>query len=228
MPINEATNDYKDYLDKKLVDKNQKDFLSYVDNNTDLVVDFELTFDKEVNLTDEYIVNNFKLRKKYSTNNMHMFNQYNIIEKYQTTDDVFDEFYEVRYDCYVKRKEYQLQVLLYQRTVLENKVKFITMIVKKTLDINDKTKQVIIGLLEKNNFDKLGKNYDDDNISYDYLLHMQIYNLSKEKIIELENKMNEKIKEYDDLYNKDVADIWLEELDHLENEYKKWMKEQKN
>ena len=51
---------------------------------------------------------------------------------------------------------------------------------------------------------------------------MPIYNLTSEKIIELNQQHKDKEEEYEELDNKSPENIWLAELDVLEDEYTKW------
>lgn len=52
---------------------------------------------------------------------------------------------------------------------------------------------------------------------------MPLYNLTKEKIDELQKLMNDKEIEYNELNNKSITTIWLEELDILTDKYNKWI-----
>jgi DNA topoisomerase-2 len=64
-----------------------------------------------------------------------------------------------------------------------------------------------------------------NNNSYDYLLSMPLYNLTKEKIEELKKQEENKQSEYDILDKLEISDIWLSELDKLEKEYDSWINE---
>ena len=57
-----------------------------------------------------------------------------------------------------------------------------------------------------------------------YLLNMYIHSLTFEKIEILKNQHQEKQTEYDELKNKSIKQIWLDELDILLNKYNKWIK----
>jgi DNA topoisomerase-2 len=98
------------------------------------------------------------------------------------------------------------------------------MIIDKKLVVNNKKKSELEEELEKLKFPKMGKNIKDTDSSYNYLLSMPIYNLTKEKIDELKNQENDKQIEFDTLDKLQVHDIWLTELEKLEKEYDSWMK----
>lgn len=242
LPIGEWTYSYKDFLEKLLEQsksnsskkkKSNNGFQSYTNNNTDVSVYFELLFDndyfdnynKQENKEDlaTYIEKTFKLCKKYSTNNMHLYSPQGQIKKYISINDIIIDYYKVRHGAYIKRKDHMLNILSYQLQILSFKVKFIMMIVNNELIINNKKKQLIEDDLEKLEFPKFSTHYTDTKISYDYLLAMPIYSFTKEKIEELINKRNEKESEYNILKNKSIEQIWEEELNLLEIEYTKFI-----
>uniref|UniRef100_A0A6C0EBV0 DNA topoisomerase (ATP-hydrolyzing) n=1 Tax=viral metagenome TaxID=1070528 RepID=A0A6C0EBV0_9ZZZZ len=238
LPIGEWTSNYKELLEKLLEDnqpiknkpneKNKKmqkknnSFLGYKDNNTDTDVYFELMFEEDYLETAKDIDKTFHLCKKYSITNMHLYSPEGIIKKYNTIEEIMRDFYRVRLKCYEKRKKHQLDILEFQLKLISFKVKFILMIIKKQIDINNKKKSEIEDLLENNDFPKLGKSNDDSKVSYDYLLSMPLYNLSNEKIEDLKKQQNDKETDYKELKSKTEFTIWNEELDILEQKYTKW------
>ena len=221
LPVGTWTTNYKEFLEKLLDDKKKSSgILSYIDNNTDEKIYFEIFF------SDGFLAENvdniaklLHLTKKYSTNNMHLFNKDNVITKYDNVKDIIKEYYEVRLNTYDKRKQHQLSVLKHYLDLLSYKAKFILMVVNEELIINKQKRDDIEKKLEEHAFPKLGKSFDDDATSYDYLLSMPIYNLTEEKIADLLNQKNNKEIEYDNLFKKDIKNIWLDELHELEKKY---------
>jgi DNA topoisomerase-2 len=224
LPVGMWTSDYKEFVDKLLeerVTKKEKckiPLISSTDNNTDTKVYFDLEF--ESGYLDDTIQNFetlFHLKKKISLTNMHLYNNKGAIQKYNTIEDILNDYYVVRLDLYHKRKAHILESLSYQLSVISYKVKFILLIVEKKLEVNNKRKTEIEAQLVLHSFPKF------DN-SYSYLLSMPIYNLSQEKIEELKKLENEKETEYKILLGKTPEQLWLEDLDDLEESYKKWFK----
>jgi DNA topoisomerase-2 len=154
---------------------------------------------------------------------MHLYSPQGYIKKYNNIEEIMRDYYEVRLNIYIKRREYQLNILEFELNMISYKVKFILMIINKEIDINNKKKVDIESILIKNNFPKLGKTKNDNNISYDYLLTMPIYNLTFEKIEELNKQEKDKETEYNILKNKTINNMWLEELDLLEEKYIKFI-----
>jgi len=248
LPVGESTSGYKELLEKLLenddskkpvvkqgkgatkpkgktpVKKEKKDnpFLSYTENNTDEKIYFELLFESDYLDSAKDLDKLFHLCKKYSLNNMNLFDKNGTIKKYNNVLNIIDDYYEVRLNLYEKRKKYQLEILEFQLKLISYKVKFILMITNKKIIITNKKKEDIELELENLEFPKLGRLKDDSDISYNYLLSMPLYNLTSEKIDELKKQEEEKQTEYDTLNNMTPEQIWLKELDKLEKDYNKW------
>jgi DNA topoisomerase-2 len=231
LPIGEWSSDYKEHLEGLLQEDDKKDpkkkdkkekkknpFLSYIDNNSDKKVHFELEFEPDYLYNAKDIETTYHLVKRFSINNMHLYNANGAIQKYETIEDIMEDYYKVRLELYQKRKDYLLNELENQLKMISWKVKFILMIVEKKLEINNKKKSEIESQLEKQKFTKI------DN-SYNYLLSMPIYNLTNEKIEELKKQEKEKQTEFDTLIEKTPEKLWTTDLEILELAYNKWMEE---
>ena len=66
----------------------------------------------------------------------------------------------------------------------------------------------------------------NDTPSFNYLLNMPIYSLTKEKIEELEKQQNIKTVQYDKLESTAPKQIWKNELNELLENYEKWWEQQ--
>jgi len=71
------------------------------------------------------------------------------------------------------------------------------------------------------------KSEDDETHqgSFEYLLSMPIYSLTKERVEDLQKKISEKQSEIAELEKLTVEDIWLRELDRFEESYIRELKE---
>jgi DNA topoisomerase-2 len=244
LPIGEGTLNYKEFLDKmlnpeivekktekkipekktkKIPEKKENPFIGFTDNNTDTKIYFELEFTPGYLETIKDIDKMFKLVKKYSITNMHLFDTKNVIKKFNTINEIIDDYYVIRLALYKKRKEHLLDILLFQLNMISYKVKFILLIVEKKLIVSNRKKTDIEEDLIKLKFPKLGTNKDDKNINYNYLLSLPIYNLTYEKIEELKKQNEDKQTEYDELFKLSEKDIWLSELNKLDEQYDKWL-----
>jgi len=221
LPVGTWTQNYKEFLEKmyeKEMVKAKEDrvFIGYKEHHTDTLVHFELEFIPDYIETVTNITKDFHLTNKVSLNNMNLFSVDGSIKKYESPFEIMAEYYHTRLDLYEKRKQYMLDTLKNGVNLISNKMKFILMVVDDKLIINRRNKNDIVKDLETNKFPKLSTN--GDNVSYDYLLKMEIYDLTMEKINLLQKKMDEKQNEYDTLENLTVIDIWKGELNTLKDQ----------
>ena len=149
-----------------------------------------------------------KLVKSFSTNNMYLFNEKLILTKYKTPVDILLEFFDLRLEYYVKRKEYITKRLQRELEILTSKARFIKEYINGDLDINKRSKDYIVSILEKHNYIK------DEN-TYDYLLRLPIYSLTLEKIKELEEQCSKKQSELDFIVSKSPEELWRIDLNNI-------------
>ena len=232
LPIGEWTSNYKEFLEKLLENESNKknkaniNFLGYNDNNTDKKIHFELQFKKGYLNGSNDIEKFVKIEKKVNLNNIHLYNRDGTIKKYGSIYDILKEFFDIRLTIYQKRKDYILDKLKNELDLLSYKVKFILAVINKEIKLNNKTKEYIEEKLEDQEFPKLSKSVDGEK-NYNYLLGMNLWSLSYEKVEELKNMEKEKQTEYDLLKEKDVKDIWNDELEELLEKYEMWYQQKK-
>ena len=151
------------------------------------------------------------------------------LNKFDCANDIIVEFYNIRYEAYKRRKEEYLKILNNEIDLLQEKLRFIKLYLEEEIIIYKKSKEEIIKQLETHKFKKLSKNYkdDEDKKNYNYL-DFNVFQLSNEKMEDLKNKCNEKIKIRDDYLNKTIENIWLDELKELRNELNLFYKEKED
>lgn len=238
LPIGFWTDDFKEHLEEliagpqkekegeKQTKKKIKGLVKdYSDMSTDILVDFTITFNPNVlqelmNTTDangcDGVEKLLKLYTTQSTNNMHAFDHNEKLKKYESPQEIIDDFYEVRLDFYDKRKRYQIEILKNELIVLSNKARYIQEILNDTLDLRKKKMREIVEILENKGYDKI----DDDN-DYKYLIKMPMDSVSEENVEKIMNEKDSKEKELNILKTKDIKTIWSEELTTLLEEYSK-------
>jgi len=140
--------------------------------------------------------------------NMHMYSSSGIIKRYNDENKILEEFYLVRFDFYIKRKALLIKKLEELILLLESKIKFINDVMTNKLILYKKSKDEIIKILEKNKFLKI-------EASYDYLLRMSFYSLTKETMHDLNEQYKNKQNEYNKLKKKSPSDLWIDDLDEL-------------
>jgi DNA topoisomerase-2 len=229
LPIGEWTDDYKEYLEKLIIDKGGNSKLlkdqclvNYDSHYTEYNVRFILKFNKETLdtlLEDvEKFEKKFKLVNSKSTGltNMHLYNRDGYIQKYNTIEEIMREFYDIRLEFYEKRRNYLLEKLQHEINIILEKIRFIEGVINDTLIIFHKEDEEIIQLLEENNFIKI-----DD--SYDYLINMSLRNLTKRKIEEFKKLHENKIVDFDLITSKTITDLWIDDLDNFISTYNKML-----
>ena len=92
---------------------------------------------------------------------------------------------------------------------MNSKILFITMVIDKKLKINNVPKEQVIEALSK------VKNIVKVQDSYDYLLKMPIYSLTKEKVEDLKNQALSKSSELEELKKMTKEQIWLKDLEEI-------------
>ena len=127
------------------------------------------------------------------------------------------DYSKVRLELYEKRKEYQLQELEKQIHLLTAKSRFILDVVEERIAIYRQTKDKIKEQL-------VSKEYPLINESFDYLLKLPIYSLTKEEIDKLLQEKGDLESQHSELSNKTTKTIWLDELSSFEKEYSKFLK----
>ena len=212
LPIGTWTADYKEFLDNML-EKKQKVLKDFESQYTNTSVHFVLHFypGELAKITNDAFEKDFKLiNKNLNTTNMHLFDAKGIIKKYTTPESIIEDFYQVRRGAYVTRKEEYTKEMEDKYNEISEKMRFIQGVVDGKIAIMNKAKAAIETILVKLKFEKVSD-------SFNYLLNMPIYNLTLEKVNEMnEEKISlaEKIKNYK---NKTIENIWLEEIEELEN-----------
>ena len=196
----------------------------------------------------------FKLSTTLSISNMVLFDSNNKIKKYNNVEEIFDEFYKVRLEYYEKRKNYLLNKIGYALEKNENKKKFITLFLNGVINFRGRSRKDILKLLKENKLKtnkELKKIYQDafkinsteiivsnddtehiiedsneeNDLDYDYLMNMNIWSLTPEKINELDNIISKERNEYDILNKNSPSNLWKEDLEKFIDEYNKIINE---
>ena len=152
-----------------------------------------------------------KLVKPISLTNIYLYNGNNYLTKYNTVSTILEEFYVLRLKYYEMRKDYLMKTLKKELDILDTKVKFITSIIEKKIDLSNKDKDIIIKMFENKKYYKI-----KGEPAYDYLLRMPFYSLTKTKVIELNTMYKKKKEEYEKIRKKTPSNIWLDDLGSLQ------------
>lgn len=160
LPARTWTTPYKEWLDSVTIggsntDSKEAPFLSEVrDSGTENIVKFTLVMsEEEMAKTEEIgVYKRLRLTSTIATSNLVMFDAERRLRRYETAKEVLLEFYELRLGLYEKRRLYLLKLLKEDVEVLENKVRFILMVVDGKLKVAKRKKKDIIAELYRLNF----------------------------------------------------------------------------
>jgi len=205
-------------------------------------VHFEITLTPEqmVQAEQQGLEKVFKLRTSISTSNMVLFDAEGKIAKYNTALDILKDFCKLRRSMYEKRKAHLVAKVTREKEILSNKARFILMVVEGQLELRKRKKADLLKDLQKRGFkpmseldaivgdvpeisgksedaaedgsDQRGKDDPAEKTDYDYLLNMNLWNLTYEKIEELKNQRDVKDKELAELKRTSIEQFWDRDL----------------
>ncbi len=201
---------YEEILDK-LVDN--KDIVSYDDNCKDNI-DYTIKFTRAdlEKLDDEKLVKLLKLEEA-STEIFSTLDEFGKLKIFENSSDIIEYFVNFRLTYYHKRKAFMLNKMQHELKILSNRGRFIKSILDEKLKVNGVSKAVIVEGIEEMGLEKI-----DD--SYDYLLRMPIYSLTKELFEKLKEDFTEKKMEIKKLEETDPKDMYLDDLNELKKKFK--------
>lgn len=187
---------------------------------TDDSVLFEIYFDDECEIflnykswTKNEWVLKLKIFSHLSNSNMYLYVE-NELKKFDKVYDIIVHFSDIRIKKYKERKAKILQILNQELAFLNEKIRFLEMVIFGQLVIFKRPKDEIVQEMKEKGF--LLK---DDK--YDYCIKLPIDSFCLEK---LQNLMQEKTAvehRVSSLESKSANEIWMEELDDWVTTYKK-------
>ena len=160
--------------------------------------------------TENELLNMFNLIQKQSENItfLNYTKDKKEILEYDSVSEYLVDWIKEKIKTYVARKQFILDDLKYKIQVAENRARFIKMIIDKELVIEKRKKSVIVADLEKHKFMKIEE-------SYNYLLNMPLWNLTHEKIDELNSTVKQLKAQYAEIEQKEPRQFWLDDLELL-------------
>lgn len=199
--------------------------------STEEKIHFNITFSKgklEELLTHQsengcnQLEKTLKLYTTISTSNIHMFDSNEKLQLYENIENVIDEYFDVRLNAYLIRKNKTIAILENEIILLKNKVNFINSILNDEIDLRQKKSDVIIKELINKSF------IDVEKDGFKYLIKMPLDSVSKENIEKLTNEYLNKLNEIEKLKNTSIEEIWLNELEELKREYIEFISNNEN
>jgi DNA topoisomerase-2 len=232
LPVGYWTEDFKEFIDSlaSTVDKAGKKVVplvkDYDDMSKDTNVDFVVTLQK--GKLDELeaakgdhgcngLEKMFGLYTTASTSNMHLFDETEKLKKYDTVQEIIDDYYDVRLDMYDTRKHHMIDSLEEALVLLSNKAKYIQETISGVVDLRKKKKEQVIELLESRGYDVI-----DDDHDFKYLVKMPMDSVTEENVAKLMKEHADTQADLDKIKNTTPQQMWISELDLLAQEYAKY------
>ena len=246
LPVGTWTDDYKKFIEQLIEPVAKKSdsagagsaasavqlVKDYNDMSTDAVVDITLTMMPNIIATyrDKVVEHGCTMLEKclglyttQSTTNMNMFDANEKLKKYNTPEEIVDDYYPIRIEYYQKRKAYLLDALRKELLVLSNRARYISEILDDTIDLRRKTTAMMVQILKDRKYDtQQGDDGDSGSAGYKYLLKLPMDSVSEENVEKLRTEKEKKEKELAHLESKTTQNLWQDDLAELEEEYKKF------
>jgi DNA topoisomerase-2 len=171
-------------------------------------------------------------------NSMNLYDENNKLKNFKSPEAILQYYFDKRLEYYELRRQYLIKVLEDDLFLLSTRARFILDVISDEVKVRNVPKANVIKNLEKLKYPKMveGSLMDLAKItpvqwedatygSYDFLISMPIYNLTKEKVDDLLKEKEKRSEELAILKAKTDKDIWEEDLKTFEAEYKKHMDE---
>merc|ERR1719191_893146 len=172
------------------------------------------------------------------TTNMVCFDANNCVSKYITPQEMLSDFSNVRMEYYHKRKTFMCEKILREKSALENKMRFLNLVLDDKLVVYRRKKAALVAELRKLKFPTMkqiqkltlgqtevdddaedldGDDGDAETNGYNYLLGMPLWNLTYEKVEEMQKQLGEKTTEFDKLMQTTPESMWWTDLAAVED-----------
>ncbi|CAH0055093.1 unnamed protein product [Clonostachys solani] len=236
LPIRMWTDDFRAQLEEMISGSNGTPIIkSYEEFGDHKTVHFKIQLHETnaMDLNHQGLLGLFKLNKQIGTSNLVAFNKAGQLQKYQTVEEILEEYYIFRLEMYAKRKLYWLSKYKIKHRRLQNQTRFIREIIGGELVVQTQNKQAIIDQLREQNYEPFSPcrggskpQMIDDNmetlrqqdpnenaLNFDYVLSMPIWSLTQERLDELNTMIEANKAELDALEALSVKDMWCQDLD---------------
>ncbi len=223
LPIGKWTDDYKEFLETAAFDepadgkkrKQSVPISSYENHSTESHVRFKVKLSKKI--SDADMLSLLRLTSAVSTTNMHLYNSRGVIQKYETTEDIFQEFSKVRLALYEARREYVIGKLEKELLYLRNKHRFLLEIQEDKLTIYKRNRAEVEADLSAAGYARMESDAATEGSvgDYNYLTQMQISSFTSEKLEELAKNIRNKEVALATMQDSTASQLWKQDIDAM-------------
>ena len=233
LPIGYWTDDFKQHLENLITPpppaqgkkplKTRPIVRDYNDMSTDRAVDITISFiggslnalEGDISETGYNGVEKLlKLYTTHSTSNMHLFNEKEQLRKYDSAEDIIEEYRHIRLTYFEKRKAALVKTIGREAMILSNKAKYIQGTLDDTIDLRRKTKAAVSDMLTKLQFVAF-----DDDLDFKYLVRMPMDSVTEENASRILSERDTKRRELASIQGKSPTQMWVRDLKELAAAY---------
>ncbi|CAI5461455.1 unnamed protein product [Closterium sp. Yama58-4] len=167
-----------------------------------------------------------------NTGNMHLFDADGRMKKYDSPEEIIEDFYGIRLGYYLQRKEHQLAQLRHELLRLDNRARFVRAVIQGDVVITNRKQADIVAQLKARGFTPLPKGHaaapvvvgdvdpgstdvsaDGDDVEMDDVEATAGQNLTWERVEQLERERKGKEEEVVVLEATSPLQLWERDLD---------------
>lgn len=211
LPPNWTFEKYEEYLESLLDKKIIQDYENYSAESVDYVLKFKNDVLEDLIINDK-LDSVLKITGS-ETEQLNTLDENGKLKIFETVTDIIKYFVDYRLKWYEIRKNKMIDKLEYDIKVLSNRASFIKAIIDKKIKVNNVPKDEIIEDIEKLRLERIDG-------SYDYLLNMPIYTLTKEKYESLCKQLDDKKKELKVTNELVTKEMYIDDLKELKKKIK--------
>ena len=178
LPVGKFLDDYKAILNRL---EEEGIITDYDDDSSEDSFNFTVKVPRSTtsSFSLEQLYQKFKMTTR-DTENFTLWNAEGILQRFESAEDVIHMYVNWRLGFYEKRRQRLIEITTEEIRWLSEVVRFIRFYLANVKVFRDTSKKELIAVLLENKFE-----------DYDRLLAMSIWNLTKDKIAELEKKLED-------------------------------------
>jgi DNA topoisomerase-2 len=199
-----------DGVKEQLEDLTQSGEIQKFDNNSTAYIP-NFIVSTEIPIEDLY--SRLKLFSYIKTSNMVLFEENNVLKKFGDIWEIIDTFCKKRLELYINRKKHILAGYREKLEKVNEKYRFINMVITGELVINNQEENMVIHVMKTLGF---------KNCSV--LLDISVRHFTREKLEDLAKEIGDIKELIQNLEGRTEKEIWLGEIGEFTREYKKWLK----
>ncbi|CAK9000771.1 DNA topoisomerase 2 (DNA topoisomerase II) [Durusdinium trenchii] len=258
LPVRRWTQDYKEWIMEQMHENNGKRAMisEFREHHTDNTVHFSLSMlpEKVATAEEKGFEKAMHLKSWISTSNMFLFDAKGKLKKYDSPEEILEEFAVVRLQVYQQRKEHRIRQIQKEAAYMSEKAKFIRMVAEGELEVENRPAQQVCAELQRLGF-RTKHQIEQGDVElrspepkrkrlravipvpdqdldlfgpdgYGYLLKMKMWTLTEERAAKLMEEL-EKLKELlKELRRTTLEEMWEKDLVQLEAALDVWEAEE--